>query len=91
MYNKALPEPKINAQNANGSTLPVQWYGSLIESSFHNAHDNSYFRRKAQIKRDEYSIGWLEAGPVRNKFILLDFTPVGKITPVTNGILSSKR
>ena len=79
MYHNALPELKINAQNSNGCTLPVQWYESLIKSSFHIAHDNSYFRRKAKIKRDGYSISWLEAGPVRNKSIPLDFTPVGKI------------
>ena len=79
MYNNALPQLKINAQIANVCTLPVQWYESLIESSFHIAHDNSSFRRKAKITRDGYSISWLEAGPVRNKSILLDFTSVGDI------------
>ena len=79
MYNNALPQLKINAQNVNVCTLPVQWYESLIESSFHIAHDNSSFRRKAKITRDGYSISWLEAGPVRNKSILLDFTSVGVI------------
>ena len=79
MYNNALPELKINAQNANVCTLPVQWYESLIQSGFHIAHDNSCFPRKAKIKRDGYLISWLEAGPVLNKSILLDFTPVSKI------------
>ena len=79
MYIYALTELKINAQNANVSALPVQWYESLIQSSFHTVHDNSYFPRKAKITRDGYLISWLEAGPVRNKSILLDFTPISKI------------
>ena len=40
----------------------MQWYESLIKSSFHIAHGNSYFPRKAKIKRDGYLISWLEAG-----------------------------
>ena len=44
----------MNAQNANGSTVPavpVSWYESFIEASFHLAQDDSYFWRRAKIKR----------------------------------------
>ena len=64
MYNNALPELKMNAQNANGSTVPsvpVLWYESSIEANLHLAHDTSYFRRRVKVKRDEYLINLIRS------------------------------